>query len=129
MVVAGGVSAPLSPEHQQQILQMLPEAIKMAEERSTGSLNGHELCDDNRGFRAVQTLSCLSLEAKVSSRHTTEQSESLTMLAKYWSTSCHPEEINSIVDEVKSPHSYLKSPFYKPFGYPDGAYRSGDWPD
>jgi NAD-reducing hydrogenase large subunit len=36
-----------------------------------------------------------------------------------------PAKYAQIIGEAVEPHSYLKSPFYKPLGYPAGIYRVG----
>jgi NAD-reducing hydrogenase large subunit len=36
-----------------------------------------------------------------------------------------PADYASYIGEAVEPHSYLKSPYYKPLGYPDGIYRVG----
>src|SRR5699024_5366575 len=36
-----------------------------------------------------------------------------------------PENYAQFIGEAVEEHSYLKSPFYKPLGYPDGIYRVG----
>src|SRR5207302_10418362 len=37
----------------------------------------------------------------------------------------NPEQYGTIIDEAITPYSYLKSPYYKALGYPDGIYRVG----
>jgi NAD-reducing hydrogenase large subunit len=36
-----------------------------------------------------------------------------------------PARYQEVIGEAVEPHSYLKSPFYLPMGYPDGIYRVG----
>jgi NAD-reducing hydrogenase large subunit len=36
-----------------------------------------------------------------------------------------PEDYTQFITEAVEPHSYLKTPFYTPLGYPDGVYRVG----
>ena len=36
-----------------------------------------------------------------------------------------PRDFMTIIGEADTPHSYLKSPYYKPLGFPDGMYRVG----
>ncbi|MCS7088392.1 MAG: Ni/Fe hydrogenase subunit alpha [Thermoflexales bacterium] len=36
-----------------------------------------------------------------------------------------PRRYTEIIGEAVEPHSYLKSPYFKPWGYPEGAYRVG----
>ena len=36
-----------------------------------------------------------------------------------------PRRYSEIIGEVVEPYSYLKSPYYKPMGYPQGMYRVG----
>jgi NAD-reducing hydrogenase large subunit len=36
-----------------------------------------------------------------------------------------PQQYRDVIGEAVQPSSYLKSPYYKPLGYPDGMYRVG----
>jgi NAD-reducing hydrogenase large subunit len=36
-----------------------------------------------------------------------------------------PQDYKSYIAEAVEPHSYLKSPYYRPMNYPDGIYRVG----
>jgi NAD-reducing hydrogenase large subunit len=38
---------------------------------------------------------------------------------------CAPREFETLIAEAVEPDTYLKSPYYKPLGYPDGIYRVG----
>jgi len=128
-VVAGGVNSPLSPQHHQQILEMLPEAIKMAEETLAWFIEKTQVfVDEIDAFGAVKTLymSLVSEDGELETydgplRVINDGGEVLV-------DKLPSENIKSIVDEVITPNSYLKSPFYKPFGFPDGAYRVGPLP-
>jgi NAD-reducing hydrogenase large subunit len=125
-VVGGGVNAPLSPEHHQQILQMLPEAINMAEETLDWfAEKTQSFADEIEAFGAVQTL-YMSLIGDEGELETCDGALRVVDDAgKILVDRLPSEKIKSIVDEVVTPNSYLKSPFYKPLGFPDGAYRVG----
>jgi NAD-reducing hydrogenase large subunit len=40
-------------------------------------------------------------------------------------SSIEPSHYQDSIGEAVEPHSYLKSPYYKPMGYPEGVYRVG----
>lgn len=125
-VVPGGVSAPLSPEHHQEILGMLPKAIEMAEDTlGWFAEKTKSFADEIEAFGAVQTL-YMSLIGEDDELETYDGSiRVIDDAGKKLVDRLASEKIESIVDEVVSPNSYLKSPFYKPLGFPDGAYRVG----
>ncbi len=38
---------------------------------------------------------------------------------------CRARTTSSYIGEATLPYSYLKAPYFKPLGYPDGIYRVG----
>ncbi|MBN2556441.1 MAG: Ni/Fe hydrogenase subunit alpha [Anaerolineales bacterium] len=125
-IVVGGVSRPMSTEAQTEILALLPEAFEIIlrtlgwfkrtldsyrEEVSTfgnfpskflGLVNEHEdVLEIYRGrLRIVD--------------------DRLKTVADF-----HRDEYQDFIGEAVEPWSYLKFPYYKPEGYPNGIYRVG----
>ena len=56
---------------------------------------------------------------------TTARSASSTARARSSPTGSTPRGIDEYIGEAVEPDSYLKSPYYRPLGYPDGIYRVG----
>ncbi len=46
-------------------------------------------------------------------------------MATSWRTSLNPDKYFEYIGEAVEPYSYMKFPYYKPLGYPDGMYRVG----
>jgi NAD-reducing hydrogenase large subunit len=125
-VVPGGVSEPLSAEKRDAILAMLPEGIEIAL-RTLAWFKGvlANYAEEIRAFGALRTL-FLGL--------TNEQNQ-LEMYDGFLRISdadgqliadkLIPEQFEEYITEAVEPWSYLKSPFYKPLGYPAGIYRVG----
>jgi NAD-reducing hydrogenase large subunit len=125
-LVAGGVSAPLSQEHHEAILKMLPEAIKMAEDTFDWFLQKISAFNEEiEVFAAVPSL-YMSLIGKDGSLETYDGDIRVTDDDGNIIIDRMPsEDLGSILEERITEYSYLKSPYYRPMGYPNGAYRVG----
>jgi NAD-reducing hydrogenase large subunit len=125
-VVAGGVSHPLSAEHRDQILKKLPEAIKIAE--STLEWFSQQLEKFTEEISVFANFPGLFMSL-VGEQGELETYDGHLRLAdeqgKAVVERMPPEDYKSIIAEAISMHSYLKSPYYKPLGYPAGMYRVG----
>ncbi len=125
-VVAGGVNAPLSVQHRDSILEMLPQAITMAEDTLNWFAEASEkFADEIEAFGAVKTL-YMSITGEGGELETYDGPIKVVDDAGATLVDNLPSErIKEIVEEIVTPNSYLKSPFYKPLGSIDGAYRVG----
>ncbi|MFN8377507.1 MAG: Ni/Fe hydrogenase subunit alpha [Anaerolineae bacterium] len=125
-VVAGGVAEPLSAESRDQILAMLPEAralTQMAFERYVPSLERFQAEIDT--FANFPTL-FMGLKTPASTLEF--YNGDLTLVGPDFHVlerSIEPEQYKEVIGEAVLPYSYLKSPYYKPYGYPNGVYRVG----
>jgi NAD-reducing hydrogenase large subunit len=125
-VVPGGVAEPLTAEKREQILAMLPEALALAQmtfDRFVPTLD--QFKDEIDSFANFPTL-FMGLRGK----HNTLEfyNGDLTIVGPDLvplETSIEPERYDHVIGEAVLPHSYLKSPYYKPLGYPGGVYRVG----
>jgi NAD-reducing hydrogenase large subunit len=124
-VVPGGVNEPLSAEKREQILAMLPETIKAAQR----SLKWFEDQIDRFGpeiesFANFPTL-FLGLVNRRGTLETYDGDMRVTGPDGKILDQRPPEEYTEFIGEAVEKFSYLKSPYYKPMGYPDGIYRVG----
>jgi NAD-reducing hydrogenase large subunit len=125
-VVAGGVNAPLSSEHRAEILGMLPEAIKIANETNTWFAKQLERFSDEIETLAKVDTMYMSLVGENNQFETYDGKLSLVASNGDAIVDKMPaENYKSILSEQVSADSYLKSPYYKPLGYPAGLYRVG----
>ncbi len=125
-VVAGGVNNPLSSEHRNQILAMLPEAITIADSMVSWFTNQlGRFKEEISVFANFPTL-YMSL---IGEHGELETYDGWLRLVNDHDTPVvdrlNPIDYKSIIDEAVTMHSYLKSPYYKPLGYPGGIYRVG----
>lgn len=125
-VVGGGVSNPLSVEDRDKILKTLPEAIKIAEETLQWFiLQLDRFSEEIKVFANFPAL-YMGLVGPQGEIETYDgwikvvDDDQNAIVEKLES-----EKYKTIIDEVNTPHSYLKSPYFKALGYPDGVYRVG----
>jgi len=125
-IVPGGVSEPLTEEKRDQILAMLPEAIGIAwTAYEWYAEEVHRFKEEIETFANFPTL----FMGLVSPRNTLAMyGGDLRVIASNGAVledRRPPEDYLNIIGEKVEPFSYLKSPYYKPIGYPSGIYRVG----
>jgi NAD-reducing hydrogenase large subunit len=125
-VVPGGVNQPLSAEDRQAILSMLPEAIGLAETTLAWFTSQLERFSEEIAVFANFPTLYMSL---VGGQGELETYDGWLRIADHEGHALvehlAPELYGTVIDEALTPHSYLKSPYYKPLGYPGGIYRVG----
>lgn len=125
-VVPGGVSEPLAAEKRQTILAMLPEGIELVQQTLVwfrGVL--HQYADEIAAFAAFRTL-FMGLVNEADELEMYDGKLRLVDGERHKIVDgLAPEEYARFIGEAVETHTYLKSPFYKPLGYPDGVYRVG----
>jgi NAD-reducing hydrogenase large subunit len=124
-VVPGGVSEPLSAEHRETILAMLPEGIAMTL-RTLEWFKGviGRYAEEIRLFAALHT----PFLGLTNARDQLEMYDGFLRLVDADGTlidELNPANYEQFITEKVETWTYLKSPFYKPLGYPDGVYRVG----
>jgi NAD-reducing hydrogenase large subunit len=125
-IVPGGVSEPLSPDRRDQILAAIPEA-KSTVKRRLNWFKRHieSFRDEIRTFANFPSL-FMALAKE----------DGGLALYKGWlkftdadgnvlEDRVDPARYPEFIGEAVEPWSYLKSCYYKPFGYPKGMYRVG----
>jgi len=124
-VVPGGVSHALSLEHRDYILKKLPEAIKIAE--STIEWFSRQLEKFSEEISVFANFPGLFMSLVGSSGELETYDGRLRLADDQGAVVADlpAEDYKSIIAEAINPHSYLKSPYYKPQGYPSGLYRVG----
>lgn len=125
-VVAGGVNNPLSKEHRTQILSMLPDVIKISE--SMVSWFGSQLDRFAEEIAVFANFPALYLSLTGANNQLETYDGWLRMVDDSGNAvvdHLSPEKYGTIIAEAITINSYLKSPYYKPMGYPAGIYRVG----
>jgi NAD-reducing hydrogenase large subunit len=125
-VVPGGVSEALSAEKRDRILAMLPEGIEIALRTLSwfrGVMANYD--EEIHAFGALHTL-FLGL---TNERNELEMYDGLLRIidadGRLVASELNPDDYEQFITETVEPWTYLKSPFYKPLGYPEGIYRVG----
>jgi NAD-reducing hydrogenase large subunit len=125
-VVPGGVSEPLSEQTRDRIAALIPEALAHATEAIAwfGEVLDRYL-PEIESFANFPTL----YMGLVNDEGTLELYDGRLRMAGQGGgvieEQADPLAYQTMIGEAVEPHSYLKSPFYKRYGYPDGIYRVG----
>lgn len=125
-VVPGGVSAPLTAEHRDAIMAQVPEA----RQRILRTLDWYKGVFGNfdpeiRSFANFPTLfmGLVHRDGRISMYG--GNIRIVDAVGNIVADQLPPEKYQEYIAEAVEPDSYLKSPFYKPLGYPEGIYRVG----
>src|SRR5512133_550579 len=125
-VVPGGVNAPLAREARKTILAEIPEMlgiIRRTLDWYKPSLNQYQ--EYIRTFANFPSLflGLVSKDGKLEHYH--GHIRVVTPRGSILEDNLDPHDYMNYIGEAVEPWSYLKSPYYKPMGYPDGMYRVG----
>ena len=125
-VVPGGVASPLKPEVRQQILSEIPEVlgiIRRTLDTYKSRLNNYQ--EYVRTFANFPSLflGLVSRDGKLEHYH--GMIRVVTPRGSILADQLDPIDFNSYIGEAVEPWTYLKFPYYKPMGYPEGMYRVG----
>lgn len=125
-VVAGGVSEPLTAENRATILAGIPDAMQ----RVLRTLDWYKATfkqfeAEIRAFANFPTL----FMGLVNESGDLELYDGNLRIKDAWNRlivdQFDPSRYSEIIEEAVEPDTYLKSPYFKPMGYPDGIYRVG----
>ncbi len=125
-IVPGGVSEPLTEQHRDKILAATPEATKIVL-RTLGWFK-RQLENFREEIRTFANFPSLFMALA--------KEDGGLALYKGWlrivdaqgdivADRIDPAKYQDYISEAVEPWSYLKSPYYKPMGYPQGMYRVG----
>lgn len=125
-VVPGGVSEPLTEAKRDQILAMIPDGLAIAQrtlEWFKESLSKYE--DEINTFANFPSL-FMGLVGEYGNLELYDGILRIVDARGNLVQDCErPDDYLEFIGEAVEPYSYLKSPYYKPLGYPDGIYRVG----
>lgn len=125
-VVPGGVTEPLTSEKRETILSWIPEVIEITERTLrwfTGVLQHYEA--EIATFANFPTLFLGLISKDGTLAHYDGRIRIVDSSGVIVADDLAPERYEEYIAEAVEPYSYLKSPFYKPLGYPEGIYRVG----
>jgi NAD-reducing hydrogenase large subunit len=125
-IVPGGVNAPLSAEVRERILRGLPEAKAIAT-RTIAFFKGvvDSFPDEIAYFGNMSSMYAGLVDADGGLQLYDGAVRFVGADGKVAVAAMPAQEYQRYIGEAVEPHSYLKSPYFKPLGYPDGIYRVG----
>jgi NAD-reducing hydrogenase large subunit len=125
-VVPGGVNAPLAPAVRERTLAGLPDALALAE-KTIGYFKGilDRFPEEIAHFGSAPTLYAALVNDTgdlewYDGRLTFQQADGAIAAAEI-----RPQDYGLFIGEASMRDSYLKAPYFKPLGYPEGVYRVG----
>jgi NAD-reducing hydrogenase large subunit len=124
--VPGGVREPLSAEKRDELLAKQPEAL--ATTRKTLDMFKKmldSLKEETAVFGDFPSLYLGLVQPDGSWEHYDGEVRVVDADGKILASLTDHSRYQDIIGEAVEPDSYLKSPYFKPIGYPDGVYRVG----
>jgi NAD-reducing hydrogenase large subunit len=124
--VPGGVNAPLDRTARDRILAGLPEAKAIAL-RTIGFFKGvvDQFEDEIANFGNAPTLSAGLTDADGNLQLSDGGMRFVDASGKIVVDQMAPQDYQQYIGEATMPYSYLKAPYFKPLGFPNGIYRVG----
>jgi NAD-reducing hydrogenase large subunit len=125
-VMPGGAKWPLTKQNADYLLSNLPEALDITlktTELFKNCLQGLE--DEVQNFGNFPTYYMGLVTAKGGLEHYDGKIRIVDPEGKIVADQLDPSAYYDFIGEAVEPWSYMKFPYYKPLGYPDGTYRVG----
>ncbi|QOY52913.1 Ni/Fe hydrogenase subunit alpha [Candidatus Sulfurimonas baltica] len=125
-IIPGGVSQKLEPEVRDQILKEIPEAMDIAKRAlKYYTDNLHKFKREIDSFGNFPSLFMGLVDKKGNLTHYDGQLRIVDAEGNILEDAIEPRFYKDYIGEAVEDDSYLKSPYYKPLGYPNGMYRVG----
>jgi NAD-reducing hydrogenase large subunit len=125
-VVPGGVNEPLTTARRDQILETLPEALAIAQRTLDWfKTRIDSFREEIRSFGNFPSLFLGLVDAEGGLEHYNGTLRVVDSGGRIVADHLDPAQYGEYIGEAVEPWSYLKSPYYKPSGYPKGIYRVG----
>jgi NAD-reducing hydrogenase large subunit len=125
-IVPGGVSHPLSVEDRDEILSKIPEALERAQ-RTLDWYKGvfGQFSEEIRTFANFPTLFMGMVNPEGLLSMYAGKIRIVDAVGDIVADHLDPASYQKWLAESVEPDSYLKSPYYRPMGYPNGIFRVG----
>ena len=125
-VVPGGVNEPLTPEKREKIQSMLPEGIEIARRTLAWfkrSLDKYR--SEAASFANFPTMFLGLVDAKGTLEHYDGVLRLTGAGGEVVEDNVAPHRYHELIAEAVEPFSFMKFPYYRRQGYPQGIYRVG----
>lgn len=125
-VIPGGVSAPLSDGARDRILKMIPEALAIAQDTLVWfKIRFESFREEIRTFANFPSLFMGLMTGTERPGYYEGKIRFTDATGKIVADNLDPSHYPEFIGEEVEPSTFLKSPYYKPRGYPEGIYRVG----
>jgi NAD-reducing hydrogenase large subunit len=125
-IVPGGVSHPLSPEDRETILAMIPDALLRARRTLDWYKTAFGQFDaEMRTFANFPSLFMGMVNPEGLLSMYAGRIRIVNAVGEIIADQLEPASYQKWLAEAVEPDSYLKSPYYRPMGYPEGIFRVG----
>lgn len=125
-IVPGGVQSPMSDSVRNEIRAWLPEAMDIAE-RTYRLYRGvvKRFKEETEVFGDLPTMFMGMVDAKGNLDHYDGLLRIKDSEGNIIEQGVRADEYAEVIAEAVESHSFVKSPYYRPMGYPHGLYRVG----
>ncbi len=124
--VPGGVNAPLAPDVREWILSQIPEGIRIIQRVLDWYKSAYgQFADEIEYFANFPSLFMGLVNEDDSLEHYDGALRVVDDRRRIIADGIRSAEYQDYIAEYVEPDSYLKSPYYKLMGYPEGIYRVG----
>lgn len=125
-VVPGGVNRPLTAEHGDRLRPLVSEALAIAQRTLTVFKQRLDaLREEIRTFANFPSLFMGLVDENGNLTHDDGRLRIIDAKGNVVVDGVDPADYAEFIGEAVEPWSYLKSPYYRPLGYPEGIYRVG----
>ena len=125
-IIPGGVSNILEIEVKEKLLQEIPRAMKIAQNTlKYFKENLHKFQKEIDSFASFSSLFMAIVGEDGSLEHYDGVLRFIDSEGNILNEAIDPQNYKEFIGEAVEDDSYLKSPYYKPLGYPQGMYRVG----
>ncbi|MDD2356992.1 MAG: Ni/Fe hydrogenase subunit alpha [Thiovulaceae bacterium] len=125
-IIPGGVSNILEIEVKEKLLQEIPKAMQIAQNTlKYFKENLHKFQKEIESFASFPSLFMALVGEDGSLEHYDGVLRFIDSEGNILNEAIDPQNYKEFIGEAVEDDSYLKSPYYKPLGYPQGMYRVG----
>jgi NAD-reducing hydrogenase large subunit len=125
-VVPGGVNKPLTEEHRTMMLSLVPEAYEIVYRGLKWFKTSMETFrEEIRTFANFPTLFMGLVNETGNLEHVDGKLRVVDSKGRFAADQVDASHYQDYIGEAVEQWSYLKSPYFKPIGYPEGIYRVG----
>ena len=125
-IIPGGVEHKIEPSQKEKISKQIPGMLKIAQNAlSFFKENIHKFKDEIESFAMFPSLFMALANSEGTLEHYEGYLRFIDSEGNILEDKIEPKDYKEYIGEAVEKDSYLKSPYYKPLGYPRGMYRVG----